>query len=161
MFQGSHPWSECGDSNPGPPAPKLLNKNFSTFSDALQPLLLYYGCSSQLLTPLFPQTPRLSVVKHVVKNRFLNTLVTGDRKRFLWFVGMTRTDDQSLQFAALYLGCGGCASPLCRDRRRRICIAIDKEYTQQPLHSPNSGGVLRESAPEVRKSICALRVKRC
>ena len=24
-------WSECGGSNPGPPAPKLLNKNFSTF----------------------------------------------------------------------------------------------------------------------------------
>ena len=46
-------------------------------------ILLYYGCSSQLLTPLFPHTPRLSVVKHVVKNRFLNTLVTGDRKRFL------------------------------------------------------------------------------
>ena len=44
--------------------------------------MLYYGCSSQLLTPLFPHTPRLSVVKHVVKNRFLNTLVTGDRKRF-------------------------------------------------------------------------------
>lgn len=28
-------WSECKDSNPGPPAPKLLNKNFSTFSGAL------------------------------------------------------------------------------------------------------------------------------
>ena len=28
-------WSECGDSNPGPPAPKLLNKNFSTFFGAL------------------------------------------------------------------------------------------------------------------------------
>ena len=54
----------------------------STFSSALQPFLLYYGRSSQLLTPLFPHTPRLSVVKHVVKNRFLNTLVTGDRKRF-------------------------------------------------------------------------------
>ena len=37
------------------------------------------------MTPLFPHTPRLSVVKHVVKNRFLNTLVTGDRKRFLIF----------------------------------------------------------------------------
>lgn len=48
---------------------------------ALQ-LMLYYGCSSQLLTTLFPRTPRLSVVKHVVKNRFLNTLMTGARKRF-------------------------------------------------------------------------------
>lgn len=40
----------------------------------------YMHSSSDIL---FPHTPRLSVVKHVVKNRFLNTLVTGDRKRFL------------------------------------------------------------------------------
>ena len=54
--------------------------------------------------PLFPHTPRLSVVKHVVKNRFLNTLVTGDRKRlFLWPAGVLRTNDSSLRFAALYL----------------------------------------------------------
>ena len=33
--------------------------------------------------PPFPPVPRASVVIHVVKNRFLNTLVTGDRKRFL------------------------------------------------------------------------------
>ena len=76
-------WSEMGDSNSRHLAPKLLNKFFSTFSGALQPFLLYYGRSSQLLPPLFPHTPHLSVVKHVVKNRFLNTLVTGDRKRFL------------------------------------------------------------------------------
>ena len=32
-FQGL--WSEMGDSNSRHLAPKLLNKNFSTFSDAL------------------------------------------------------------------------------------------------------------------------------
>ena len=48
--------------------PGILLPNFFTFSSALWPFLFYYGRSSQLLTPLFPHTPHLSVVKHVVKN---------------------------------------------------------------------------------------------
>ena len=57
--------------------------NKMTICAAFLPFRLVYGYSLRLLFPLFPHTPRLSVVKHVVKNRFLNTLVTGDRKRFL------------------------------------------------------------------------------
>ena len=72
--------------------PELLNKNFSTFSSTLQTLLVYYGRSSQLLSTLFPCVPRLFVVKHVVKNRFLNTLMTGDRKRF-FMVCQSATDE--------------------------------------------------------------------
>lgn len=45
----------------------------------------------------------LFVVKHVVKNRFLNTLVTGDRKRFLQFIEVLQASESTLRFAVLYL----------------------------------------------------------
>ena len=141
--------------------------------------MFYYGRFSQLLTPLFPHTPRLSVVKHVVKNRFLNTLVTEDRKRFFivfrsaadgCFVAPVCRIVPLLERLSKSFMQGQAAQNLHRYRQRihsRICplkikLTLQKYYfglnlvsPQKLLHSRNLSGILRESMFEIRESTCS------
>lgn len=132
-----------------------------TICAAFLPFRLVYGYSLRLLFPLFPRTPRLSVVKYVVKKPLSEH--PRDRSQKAVFHSLAECCGQVIRYPGLphCTSAGEVKQAFYADKRRRICVAIDKEYTQQPLRSPNSGGVLRESAPEVRKSICALREKRC
>ena len=80
-FEPAASWSQTGTEN-----------FFWTF------LTVFYRFRSYSVTlvpsfePPFPPVPRASVVIHVVKNRFLNTLITGDRKRF-FMVCQSATDE--------------------------------------------------------------------
>ena len=84
---------------------------------AFLPFRLAYGYSLKLLFPLFPRIPRLSVVEYVVKNRFLNTLVTWARKRFsqsigapqaaIWQSGLAYCTSAGEVKQVLYAGIGG------------------------------------------------------
>ena len=118
-----------------------------TICAAFLPFRLVYGYSLRLLFPLFPHTPRLSVVKHVVKNRFLNTLVTGDRKRFFivcrsaadgCFVAPVCRIVPLLERLSKSFMQGQAAQNLHRYRQRRINFRSKHEWpVQQNLPCPH------------------------
>lgn len=90
-----------------------------TICAAFLPFRLVYGYSLRLLFPLFPRTPRLSVVKYVVKNA--SRPVSGedssvpDGKRFAFLRG------------AYYNSAEGVMQVVSAGWRLRSCGAIDKE----------------------------------
>ena len=71
-----------------------------TICAAFLPFRLVYGYSLRLLFPLFPRTPRLSVVKYVVKNA--SRPVSGelspvpDGKRFSLLCGLYCNSEQGV-----------------------------------------------------------------
>ena len=159
--------------------PNLSGILFPLVYSGFRHFLICFTYSLTLLSPLFPGVPHLSVVKHVVKNRFLNTLVTGDRKRFLivcrsaadgCFVAPVCRIVPLLERLSKSFMQGQAAQNLHRYRQRihsRICplkikLTLQKYYfglnlvsPQKLLHSHNLSGILRESMFEIRESTCS------
>ena len=141
--------------------------------------MLYYGCSSQLLTPLFPRAPRLPVVKHVVKKPLSeHPRDRGQKAVFIvcrsaadgCFVAPVCRIVPLLERLSKSFMQGQAAQNLHRYRQRipsRICplkikLTLQKYYfglnlvsPQKLLHSRNLSGILRESMFEIRESTCS------
>ena len=150
-----------------------------TICAAFLPFRLVYGYSLRLLFPLFPRTPRLSVVKYVVKKPLSeHPRDRGQKAVFIvcrsaadgCFVAPVCRIVPLLERLSKSFMQGQAAQNLHRYRQRipsRICplkikLTLQKYYfglnlvsPQKLLHSRNLSGILRESMFEIRESTCS------